>query len=174
MTDLPPNKTQPNLHPHLLFKLFLRRRSSLFMFGTPLPVEHQVPPTSADRASLVTVSSAPTTQLRKTGTLNRSGQAERAPVWISHRLSLSSSCCSSVYLDMDSSLTAAQIRQKFIDFFRRYEHMYVHSSSTIPLDDPTLLFANAGMNQVPILTEAICCRFTRMCVWFLFNCVVVS
>lgn len=51
-------------------------------------------------------------------------------------------------LDMDSSLTAAQIRQKFIDFFRRYEHMYVHSSSTIPLDDPTLLFANAGMNQV--------------------------
>lgn len=49
---------------------------------------------------------------------------------------------------MDSSLTAAQIRQKFIDFFRRYEHAYVHSSATIPLDDPTLLFANAGMNQV--------------------------
>lgn len=49
---------------------------------------------------------------------------------------------------MDSSLTAAQIRQKFIDFFIRYEHHYVHSSSTIPLDDPTLLFANAGMNQV--------------------------
>ncbi|HIC89769.1 MAG TPA: hypothetical protein EYP04_10270, partial [Anaerolineae bacterium] len=23
-------------------------------------------------------------------------------------------------------------------------HRYVHSSSTIPLDDPTLLFANAG------------------------------
>lgn len=49
---------------------------------------------------------------------------------------------------MDSSLNAAQIREKFIDFFRRHEHMYVHSSSTIPLDDPTLLFANAGMNQV--------------------------
>lgn len=49
---------------------------------------------------------------------------------------------------MDSSLNAAQIREKFIDFFRQHEHMYVHSSSTIPLDDPTLLFANAGMNQV--------------------------
>lgn len=51
-------------------------------------------------------------------------------------------------LIMDSSLTAAQIREKFIDFFRRHEHQYVHSSATIPLDDPTLLFANAGMNQV--------------------------
>lgn len=78
-------------------------------------------------------------------------------------------------LDMDSSMTAAQIRQKFIDFFRRYEHMYVHSSSTIPLDDPTLLFANAGMNQVQYsvtfwlfmwlffdtFTEAIRCRCAR-------------
>ncbi|XP_058244042.1 alanine--tRNA ligase, cytoplasmic-like isoform X1 [Hemibagrus wyckioides] len=57
---------------------------------------------------------------------------------------------------MDSSLTAAQIRERFIDFFRRYEHEYVHSSSTIPLDDPTLLFANAGMNQFkPIFLNTI-------------------
>lgn len=49
---------------------------------------------------------------------------------------------------MDSPLSTAQIREKFIDFFRQHEHVYVHSSSTIPLDDPTLLFANAGMNQV--------------------------
>ncbi|XP_008410788.1 alanine--tRNA ligase, cytoplasmic [Poecilia reticulata] len=57
---------------------------------------------------------------------------------------------------MDSSLSAAQIRQKFIDFFIRYEHQYVHSSSTIPLDDPTLLFANAGMNQFkPIFLNTI-------------------
>ncbi|KAI4880840.1 hypothetical protein NFI96_010999, partial [Prochilodus magdalenae] len=58
--------------------------------------------------------------------------------------------------NMDSSLTAAQIREKFIDFFRRHEHQYVHSSSTIPLDDPTLLFANAGMNQFkPIFLNTI-------------------
>uniref|UniRef100_A0A8C7APE7 alanine--tRNA ligase n=1 Tax=Neovison vison TaxID=452646 RepID=A0A8C7APE7_NEOVI len=49
---------------------------------------------------------------------------------------------------MDSTLTASEIRQRFIDFFKRNEHTYVHSSATIPLDDPTLLFANAGMNQV--------------------------
>uniref|UniRef100_A0A674AE75 alanine--tRNA ligase n=1 Tax=Salmo trutta TaxID=8032 RepID=A0A674AE75_SALTR len=49
---------------------------------------------------------------------------------------------------MYSSLTAAQIREKFIDFFHLHEHQYVHSSATIPLDDLTLLFANAGMNQV--------------------------
>lgn len=52
---------------------------------------------------------------------------------------------------MDTSLTAAKIRERFINFFRRYEHEYVHSSAVIPLDDPTLLFANAGMNQVRTL-----------------------
>jgi len=44
--------------------------------------------------------------------------------------------------------SASDIRRTFIEFFtQKHEHLYVHSSSTIPLDDPTLLFANAGMNQ---------------------------
>lgn len=51
---------------------------------------------------------------------------------------------------MDSTLTAREIRERFINYFKRNEHTYVHSSATIPLDDPTLLFANAGMNQVKI------------------------
>ena len=45
-------------------------------------------------------------------------------------------------------LTATQIRRSFVDFFKeKHSHIEVHSSSVVPHDDPTLLFANAGMNQ---------------------------
>lgn len=46
-----------------------------------------------------------------------------------------------------SNATSAQIRNQFVDFFKKNGHAHVASSSLIPENDPTLLFANAGMNQ---------------------------
>ncbi len=44
-------------------------------------------------------------------------------------------------------MTSKQIRQQFLDFFAAKAHEIVPSSSVVPVDDPTLMFANAGMNQ---------------------------
>ena len=40
-----------------------------------------------------------------------------------------------------------KIRSTFVEYFQRHAHTHWPSSSVVPHDDPTLLFANAGMNQ---------------------------
>src|SRR5947207_1782968 len=45
------------------------------------------------------------------------------------------------------TMNSQEIRNKFLQFFAKNNHEKVASSSLIPAQDPTLLFANAGMNQ---------------------------
>ncbi len=49
-----------------------------------------------------------------------------------------------------ATMTSAEIRQSFLDFFQKHGHTIVKSSPLLP-ESPGLLFTNAGMNQfVPI------------------------
>jgi alanyl-tRNA synthetase len=43
--------------------------------------------------------------------------------------------------------TADEIRSAFLKYFEGHSHRVVKSSPLVPQNDPTLLFANAGMNQ---------------------------
>jgi alanyl-tRNA synthetase len=48
---------------------------------------------------------------------------------------------------------ALKVRETFLDYFKQNGHNFWPSSSCIPYEDPTLLFANAGMNQVSRTTR---------------------
>ncbi|HBQ87422.1 MAG TPA: alanine--tRNA ligase, partial [Syntrophomonas sp.] len=43
--------------------------------------------------------------------------------------------------------TSSSIRKTFLNFYAQKQHTVVESSSLVPVNDPTLLFTNAGMNQ---------------------------
>ena len=44
-------------------------------------------------------------------------------------------------------MTGNDARKIFLEYFKKYNHKQVRSSSLVPQDDPTLLFVNAGMVQ---------------------------
>src|SRR6188768_2973946 len=44
-------------------------------------------------------------------------------------------------------MQSLEVRQSFLDYFRRHHHEVVRSSPLVPQNDPTLLFVNAGMVQ---------------------------
>lgn len=44
-------------------------------------------------------------------------------------------------------MKSSDIRNSFVNYFKKNQHAVVGSSSLIPENDPTLMFANAGMNQ---------------------------
>jgi len=44
-------------------------------------------------------------------------------------------------------ISSNELRNLFLDYFKKKEHKIFESSPVVPYDDPTLLFTNAGMNQ---------------------------
>src|SRR3990167_9482630 len=49
-------------------------------------------------------------------------------------------------------MTANELRQKYLDFFKSKGHAIIPSASLIPENDPTVLFTTAGMHPlVPYL-----------------------
>ncbi len=65
-------------------------------------------------------------------------------------------------------MTSADIRQAFLEYFRRRGHTVVPSSSLVPVGDATLLFTNAGMVQfmvLQLLAVGILLMFPKLVTW---------
>ena len=45
-------------------------------------------------------------------------------------------------------ISSAEIRDKFISFFKEKDHMEIKDASVVPKNDPTLLFINSGMAPI--------------------------
>ena len=44
-------------------------------------------------------------------------------------------------------MKSSEIRETFLNYFKKNNHEIIHSSPLVPQNDPTLMFANSGMVQ---------------------------
>ncbi|KAK1401660.1 hypothetical protein POM88_001265 [Heracleum sosnowskyi] len=66
---------------------------------------------------------------------------------LSHSSSSLQSSSSTIAMGSEIEWPANKVRDTFIEFFESKNHVNWKSSPVVPHNDPTLLFANAGMNQ---------------------------
>ena len=63
------------------------------------------------------------------------------------RQSLNALFSTSTEEEQEIEWTTNKVRSTFVEFFEKNDHLNIPSSACAPLNDPTLLFTNAGMNQ---------------------------
>ena len=83
------------------------------------------------------------------GSLSRPSAALSSLLGVGRHSSSSAVAGTSSDADADMEWTTDKVRSTFVDYFTSEprSHTMVPSSPSVPLTDPTLLFANAGMNQ---------------------------
>ena len=66
---------------------------------------------------------------------------------------INSGYCTNIFFDIKYiMMTSKELREKYLEFFKKHGHKIIPSASLIPENDPTVLFTTAGMHPlVPFL-----------------------
>lgn len=72
----------------------------------------------------------------------------RCSAFVMHKFTSPMSRFNSLRMSSTDSWPVEKVRSKFVEYFEsKHAHINYRSSPVVPVNDPTLLFANSGMNQ---------------------------